>query len=113
MNLILEDNRDKVTLIAERYNLHDYVLVSGETSACEALGAHFHRDVANKATIFLDYELSPGCGDGLSFLKTIIDGKFSRQIETVVVTTGSPRAAREMIAMCRDAGIETDVLRWG
>ena len=92
--LILEDNDAKIAGFFMKYSEllnQQTVFVARTVEAAQA----FIESEPGLVTIFLDYELSPGCGDGLTFLKWVL--KYSLPfIEHVYITTFSALVATEM-----------------
>lgn len=108
MNLILEDNADKVVLLFYKY---PSLMTAGTYITCYQSEAEaFMRMHTTEVTLFLDYELLPGCGDGVSFLKHVI-AEHKHWLKLVVAITGSPTAREEMERLCKEASIPFETLR--
>lgn len=105
--MIVEDNIYKVQkLIDQRY-----LEWTNKTWAVTAHESEFERLLRLQDTplecLYLDYELAPGAGNGLSILRNIPECK----VRKVVCISFSKEAAREMQTICKDRNIQFEYLR--
>lgn len=107
--LILENESQKLLAILTQYKLmydQPFYATKWETDALA-----FIRSRCEEMTLYVDYELDPGCGDGISFLRDALSEKHM-WIEKVVITSQSPDAQREMQEQCRLSGIPYEIVRF-
>lgn len=96
--LVLEDNNDKIVQLLNKYPdifVGRTILIMRNEVEAEL----FMSTVTGQVILVIDYELDPGCGDGLSFLKFCLS-RYSLYIEEVILTTFSDWALAEMINCC-------------
>lgn len=103
MILILEDNVYKIQKIVD----HNYQAWANKTVLITGYELEAKR-VVNRVIdeLYLDYELFPGAGDGMSFLR----GMTKEGCRKVFITTMNPYVAKEMAALCREKGITCERL---
>lgn len=108
MNIILEDNFDKVTKILDMYrqSWQTVLWFQNEHIAIDIIG-RLPKPV--KLTLFIDGELRPGCGSGLAFLNRMIDD-WPTLIERVIVCSYSDATRKEMIEICAENLIAVELL---
>lgn len=106
--LILEDNNDKIANIFMKYGellRYQTVFIARTVETAKA----FVESDPGLMTIFVDYELDPGCGDGLQFMNWLMLNA-AHFVERVVITTFSLTVGKEIARLCREKGIEAEKL---
>ncbi len=109
VNIILEDNRDKVARIFDLYGknfFHNPVLCF--MKAHEALEVIASLTKPVMLTLYVDGELVPGGGYGSEFLNRMIDD-WPTLIEKVIVCSYSDAARKEMTELCVENLIATEL----
>lgn len=107
--LIVEDNHYKIQRIFRDYEelFHGKpVYIARSVAQAQA----FIDTDPGTITVFLDFELLPGCGTGMEVLSWL-ERRFKHFLDLVIVTSYSSEKAREMASFCQTAGIPVERLR--
>lgn len=115
VNIILEDNREKFLAILDLYGnqqggfFHNPILffMKQQDAIATIRGITENKSVV-MYTLYLDDELIPGGGNGISFLNWMIDN-YPSQIEKVVITSYRDGARKEMTELCSENLIATEL----
>jgi hypothetical protein len=106
--LILEDNIFKVhKLIDSEYLKFQNKAWAVTAHEMEAERLMRHNEGRAFEAVYLDYELGPGCGDGMNFLRQLT----KENVGKVYCISMNKEIAREMHTYCRDRGIPFEYLR--
>lgn len=107
--LILENDDGKIINIFSKYL--DYLKKKDIFIArTVAQAQRFLADDPGIVTMFVDYELDPGCGNGVEFLEWV-SMTFSHFVELVVITSLSAEYSKQMCRLCSKHGIPFERLR--
>lgn len=108
MNLILEDNADRVAYL---FTAYPSLMTQGTfvTYSVNTAKAFMRMQSVEEYLFFLDNELLPGHETGIDFLNHVID-EYKHWIKLVTAITGSPMAREQMAFLCRTASIPFEVL---
>jgi hypothetical protein len=99
--IILEDSDSKIVSILTKYDLtkHHITICRNVRAARIFLSS----SPSTPIDLFVDYELDPGCGNGLEFLEyALLTWKHS--IGDLVITSLGIEKAREMRQLCEKHG---------
>lgn len=101
--LILEDNDDKIVNIFMKYaeTLRGKEIFIARSVA---QAQHYLAGDPGITTLFVDYELDPGCGNGIELLEWVMI-TFIHFIELIVVTTLNPGYSKQMCRLCTQHGV--------
>ncbi len=107
-SIILENEMGKLVSVLTKYDLDKAnIFIARSSIAAERMFLHA---LATPIDLYVDYELDPGCGNGLSFLEEILP-KYHALVNKVIITSFSNECAKAMARRCDMHGVGWEYMR--